>query len=197
MTGVRLVCGYFVCFCVCVCLCVHIYVCRVYLTVLLKSRSSPQVHEKSLLLTLVPTLCLLPLDPSYFAWYQLLGVFTLFPLLVRDGLRGVYFVVIGGSIICGMLVFITSSSSSSSSSGNSQNNTSPEKGVWKVYGLPLRVNIAFWKRVGIVLSTLGKLQSIQARLSMFIDCVHRCVTSVTTESRSASHSSSYIHEYYI
>lgn len=56
--------------------------------------ASFQVHEKSLLLSLVPAaVVLLPVDPVVCVWYQLLGSFTIFPLLVRDGLRIPYFAV--------------------------------------------------------------------------------------------------------
>jgi hypothetical protein len=45
-----------------------------------------QVHEKSVLLALLPAAFLLPASPLFVAWLQMLGCFTMFPLLRRDGL---------------------------------------------------------------------------------------------------------------
>lgn len=56
--------------------------------------ASFQVHEKSLLLSLVPASFLLPFESLIFTWFQVLGTFTMFPLLIRDGLRLPYFVMI-------------------------------------------------------------------------------------------------------
>jgi len=49
--------------------------------------ASFQVHEKSLLLTLVPAAFLVGSDPALVLWIQLLGTWTMFPLLIKDGLR--------------------------------------------------------------------------------------------------------------
>jgi hypothetical protein len=53
------------------------------------------VHEKSLLLALVPASFLLNLDPIVFSWFQIIGTFSMFPLLVKDGLRAPYWSVLG------------------------------------------------------------------------------------------------------
>lgn len=57
--------------------------------------ASFQVHEKSLLLSLVPAAFLAHRYPSFISWYQTLGTFTMFPLLIKDGLRLPY-LAIGG-----------------------------------------------------------------------------------------------------
>jgi alpha-1,3-glucosyltransferase len=49
--------------------------------------ASFQVHEKSLLLSLVPAAFLLPCCPLDMVWFQISGTMSLFPLLVKDGLR--------------------------------------------------------------------------------------------------------------
>eukprot|EP01041_Mallomonas_annulata_P004036 gene4036-8034_t len=56
--------------------------------------ASFQVHEKSLLLVLAPAALLLADDLITYAWLQVLGLFTLFPLLLKDGLLVPYFVII-------------------------------------------------------------------------------------------------------
>lgn len=48
--------------------------------------ASFQVHEKSILLALLPGALLVGLDIDLAAWLQMVGCFTLFPLLRRDGL---------------------------------------------------------------------------------------------------------------
>lgn len=55
-----------------------------------------QVHEKSVLLMLAPAAFLLQLDQPFFGWVQVLGCFTMFPLLVKDKLRLPYVVCIVG-----------------------------------------------------------------------------------------------------
>ena len=52
--------------------------------------ASFQVHEKSLLLALVPAALLLPYEPLLVCWFQVLGMFTMYPLLLRDSLGGAY-----------------------------------------------------------------------------------------------------------
>jgi alpha-1,3-glucosyltransferase len=52
--------------------------------------ASFQVHEKSLLLALVPAAFLVPYEPLMGVWFQVLGAFTMFPLLQRDGLSAAY-----------------------------------------------------------------------------------------------------------
>jgi alpha-1,3-glucosyltransferase len=49
--------------------------------------ASFQVHEKSLLLSLVPAAFLFPLSPEDMLWFQISGTMTLFPLLIKDGHR--------------------------------------------------------------------------------------------------------------
>lgn len=56
--------------------------------------ASYQVHEKSLLLVLVPMSLLVQEDPLFVLWFQVLGTFTMFPLLVKDGLVVPYAVTI-------------------------------------------------------------------------------------------------------
>lgn len=43
-----------------------------------------QVHEKSLLLSTVPAALYFGRDPQIVSWFQLLGAFTLFPLIAKD-----------------------------------------------------------------------------------------------------------------
>eukprot|EP01031_Cornospumella_fuschlensis_P039071 gene39071-47533_t len=52
--------------------------------------ASFQVHEKSLLLSLVPASLLCEGDADLGAWLQILGAFAMFPLLKRDGLSVPY-----------------------------------------------------------------------------------------------------------
>jgi alpha-1,3-glucosyltransferase len=58
--------------------------------------ASFQVHEKSLLLPLVPAMLLLYREPVLICWFQVLGCFTMFPLLIRDGHRSTYWLLIMG-----------------------------------------------------------------------------------------------------
>jgi len=60
--------------------------------------ASFQVHEKSLLLALVPAAMLMPYDPLMCTWFQLLGMWTMFPLLQKDGLTGAYLACIVGYV---------------------------------------------------------------------------------------------------
>ena len=53
-----------------------------------------QVHEKSILLSLVPSTVLMDEDPHFYLWYQILGLFSMFHLLKKDGLVIPYFAVI-------------------------------------------------------------------------------------------------------
>lgn len=48
--------------------------------------ASFQVHEKSILLALLPASTLVLHDPGFCQWLELVGCFTMFPLLRRDGL---------------------------------------------------------------------------------------------------------------
>lgn len=49
------------------------------------------VHEKSLLLSLVPCSLLLADDPLFIGWFQIVGMFTMYPLLIRDNQTIPYF----------------------------------------------------------------------------------------------------------
>jgi hypothetical protein len=63
------------------------------------------VHEKSILLVLAPAAPLVLLDPIFFGWIQLLGSFTMFPLLIKDNLRIPYFTL--GAAYCCVLGFLS------------------------------------------------------------------------------------------
>ena len=56
--------------------------------------ASYQVHEKSLLLALIPAAFLSKEEPMMIAWFQILGTFSMFPLLLRDGLTVPYIALI-------------------------------------------------------------------------------------------------------
>lgn len=56
--------------------------------------ASFQVHEKSILLALVPAANLALLDADFCLWLEVVGCFTLFPLLRRDGLVVPYLALI-------------------------------------------------------------------------------------------------------
>ena len=51
-----------------------------------------QVHEKHILLPLLPAALLSPHHSFFFGWFALVAGFSMFPLLSRDGLRLAYFV---------------------------------------------------------------------------------------------------------
>lgn len=65
--------------------------------------ASFQVHEKSLLLVLVPASTLFVNEPIVVSWFQLLGVFSMFPLLKKDGLT-VPYILISVVFICLVLL---------------------------------------------------------------------------------------------
>jgi alpha-1,3-glucosyltransferase len=50
-----------------------------------------QVHEKSILLSTVPATIYFASDPVFVGWFQILGSFTMFPLLQKDGQSTPYF----------------------------------------------------------------------------------------------------------
>lgn len=60
----------------------------------------PQVHEKSILLPLLPISMLAASEPDLATWAPLVGVFQMFPLLVRDGVGAAY----AGSIAAYLLL---------------------------------------------------------------------------------------------
>ncbi len=51
---------------------------------------SPQVHEKSILLPLLPLLLLADAEPELALWGPLVAAFSMYPLLQRDGLAVAY-----------------------------------------------------------------------------------------------------------
>lgn len=51
----------------------------------------PQVHEKSILLPLLPVMMLAPWEPRLATWLPLIASFSMYPLLERDGLTLTYF----------------------------------------------------------------------------------------------------------
>ncbi len=55
--------------------------------------ASFQVHEKSLLLVLVPLSFLVLDNPFVITWVQHIGTWTMFPLLIKDQLRIPYVIV--------------------------------------------------------------------------------------------------------
>jgi alpha-1,3-glucosyltransferase len=55
--------------------------------------ASFQVHEKSLLLALVPAAFLIPYSIFEIGWFQFVGCMTMYPLLVKDGQRIPYFIM--------------------------------------------------------------------------------------------------------
>lgn len=55
-----------------------------------------QVHEKSILIATVPAILIFPADPFMVLWFLQVSTFSMFPLLVKDGLLGSF---IGLSIL--------------------------------------------------------------------------------------------------
>lgn len=45
-----------------------------------------QVHEKSILIAAIPAILLFPMDPFMVFWFLQVSTFSMFPLLVKDGL---------------------------------------------------------------------------------------------------------------
>lgn len=64
--------------------------------------ASFQVHEKSLLLSLVPAAFLIPYAPMEMLWFQISGTMSLFPLLIKDGQRIPYWwtLIVYTSLAC-------------------------------------------------------------------------------------------------
>ena len=58
------------------------------------------MHEKSLLLALLPASFFVDRDFLLVSWFQVLGVWTMFPLLAKDGLRLPYAACIGLYLVC-------------------------------------------------------------------------------------------------
>lgn len=67
--------------------------------------ASFQVHEKSLLLALVPATFLIPSNIPEVAWFQFVGCMTMYPLLVKDGQTVPYFVML---ILYGIILLVMS-----------------------------------------------------------------------------------------
>lgn len=47
-----------------------------------------QVHEKSILIAAIPAILVFPMDPFMVFWFLQVSTFSMFPLLVKDGLLG-------------------------------------------------------------------------------------------------------------
>jgi alpha-1,3-glucosyltransferase len=71
--------------------------------------ASFQVHEKSLLLALAPASLLVRDEPLLIAWMQILGCFTMFPLLKRDKLVIPYYATSALYALCCLLLTKTMS----------------------------------------------------------------------------------------
>jgi alpha-1,3-glucosyltransferase len=102
--------------------------------------ASFQVHEKSLLLVLVPASLLLNDDIVLISWIQVIGTFSMFPLLIRDGQRIPYVITIILFIV--MIILYRSISQASSSSSS------------------LSVPFSKWnsiKRIVVILSSIGMI----------------------------------------
>lgn len=49
-----------------------------------------QVHEKSILIAAIPAILVFPMDPFMVFWFLQVSTFSMFPLLVKDGLLGAF-----------------------------------------------------------------------------------------------------------
>lgn len=49
-----------------------------------------QVHEKSILIAAMPAILIFPLEPFMTFWFLQISTFSMLPLLVKDGLTGVF-----------------------------------------------------------------------------------------------------------
>lgn len=49
-----------------------------------------QVHEKSILIAAVPAILIFPIEPFMVFWFLQVSTFSMFPLLVKDGLLGAF-----------------------------------------------------------------------------------------------------------
>ena len=101
--------------------------------------ASFQVHEKSLLLALLPVGVLLPTSPLLFGWFSVLGAFSMYPLLVKDSLVLPYAVC--QTLFACLLVH---------SSLNSPNDSSPRHPLQHYFS-------GRWIRAYVMLSTFGAL----------------------------------------
>ncbi len=117
--------------------------------------ASYQVHEKSVLLALFPASLLITADPLFVGWFQVLGTFTMFPLLKRDQLALPY-VLCTGIYLClvGLLADTDVQQFSRGEGSDSQDSKSLEdkraSGWWK------------WARRGFVaLSCTGEWRCVQ------------------------------------
>ena len=81
--------------------------------------ASFQVHEKSILLVLIPASFLFYDDIAIISWMQILGTFSMFPLLIRDGQRIPYIIITIFFIVVSFMLQSTKNSSSSSSLSSS------------------------------------------------------------------------------
>lgn len=59
-----------------------------------------QVHEKSILIAAIPAILVFPMDPFMVFWFLQVSTFSMFPLLVKDGLLGA---LVGLSVVYFMM----------------------------------------------------------------------------------------------
>ncbi len=100
-----------------------------------------QVHEKSVLLSLFPACFLVLADPLFVVWFQLLGTFTMFPLLRRD-LLAMPYVSCCGLYVCSVLL------GAEEDGGESQNSSTGRSAAW-----------VWARRIFVTVSLLGASQS--------------------------------------
>ena len=74
------------CVCVCLCVCEVLFCFQQVNSSLVFFLFSFQVHEKSILLAVLPASLLTHHHPHTLTWFQLLSLFSMYPLLTRDGL---------------------------------------------------------------------------------------------------------------
>lgn len=60
-----------------------------------------QVHEKSILIAAVPAILIFPMDPFMAFWFLQVSTFSMFPLLVKDGLLAAFI-----GLSCGFLLLM-------------------------------------------------------------------------------------------
>ena len=74
--------------------------------------ASYQVHEKSLLLALIPAALLSGEEPMMIAWFQVVGTFSMYPLLLRDGLVVPYFAMVIMYLVMSNMIYTISTETS-------------------------------------------------------------------------------------
>eukprot|EP01038_Epipyxis_sp_PR26KG_P014207 gene14207-19061_t len=117
--------------------------------------ASYQVHEKSILLCLVPLSLLIQHDPVFISWVQMLGTFTMFPLLKRDGLALPYVACIGIYLSIAMVIIANEIEGRNNDKENF-NETNHIK-YFRIGGIDIKP-LPWWiKTGGIALSYFGML----------------------------------------